>query len=204
MRLGDASGLDPLRKAQYCSLAGEFLVLAELALRGFDATPTLSRTKGIDILVHNPITRRPFQLEVKTTTKGPEREKPFGHNYAWMIGRAVETLSDPDLIYAFVLVALPPTRVPPVFFLVPSRYVAEYVAWSHERHLEAVRQPRNPQSPMRKFRIPAGSPEPREVPQSWESRPWVSWRENWSILGRQARNSACSKRTHPNMSRNDL
>src|SRR5882724_9660192 len=133
-----SGGLIRLRRGHYGSLAGEFLVLAELTIRGFDATPTLSRTKSVDILVHNPRTRRPFKLEVKTTTKSAERENPFGLNYAWMMGRANEALRDRDLIYAFVLVGLPPKRVPTAFFLVPARYVAEYVAWSHRRHRQTV------------------------------------------------------------------
>jgi hypothetical protein len=33
------------------SLAGEFAVLSQLALRGFDANMTLGNTKGVDILV---------------------------------------------------------------------------------------------------------------------------------------------------------
>ena len=42
------------RPSTYSSLAGEFLVLGELALRGLDGTLTLGHTKGVDILVHNP------------------------------------------------------------------------------------------------------------------------------------------------------
>ncbi len=40
------------------SLAGEFAVLSQLALRGYDANMTLGRTKGVDILVSNPKTGR--------------------------------------------------------------------------------------------------------------------------------------------------
>ncbi len=38
------------------ALAGEFAVLSELALRGYDANMTLGHTKGVDILVSNPRT----------------------------------------------------------------------------------------------------------------------------------------------------
>jgi hypothetical protein len=178
---GDGSGR--LRKGHYGALAGEFLVLAELALRGLDATPTLSRTKSIDILVHNPRTRRPFKVEVKTSSKRPEREHPFGHNYAWLIGRGAEELRDRDLIYAFVLVELALDRKPPTFYLVPARFVAEYVRWSHRRHLQVVRRQRNPDSPMRKFRIPVATPDPQAVPRSWKPMPWRRWHEDWSVFG---------------------
>ena len=36
------------------SLAGEFAVLSQLALRGYVANMTLGRTKGIDILLADP------------------------------------------------------------------------------------------------------------------------------------------------------
>jgi hypothetical protein len=50
-------------------LAGEYAVLAQLALRGYVANMTLGRTKGIDILVANPNTGRMRKIEVKTSTK---------------------------------------------------------------------------------------------------------------------------------------
>lgn len=51
------------------SLAGEFAVLSQLALRGYDANMTLGRTKGVDILVSNPKTGRMLKLEVKKQSK---------------------------------------------------------------------------------------------------------------------------------------
>ena len=48
------------------SLAGEFAVLSQLALRGYDANMTLGNTKGVDILVSNPVNEKMYQLEVKT------------------------------------------------------------------------------------------------------------------------------------------
>ena len=48
------------------SLAGEFIVLSQLALRGYDANMTLGHTKGVDILVADPRSGRMRKLEVKT------------------------------------------------------------------------------------------------------------------------------------------
>jgi hypothetical protein len=42
------------------SLAGEFAVLSQLALRGFDANMTLGNTKGVDILLSHPETAKLF------------------------------------------------------------------------------------------------------------------------------------------------
>ena len=51
------------------SLAGEYAVLSQLALRGYDANMTLGRTKGVDILVSNPKTGKMLKLEVKTNLR---------------------------------------------------------------------------------------------------------------------------------------
>jgi hypothetical protein len=59
------------------SLAGEFAVLSQLALRGYDANMTLGRTKGVDILVSDPDSRRMWKIEVKTNYR-KSREKPTG------------------------------------------------------------------------------------------------------------------------------
>jgi len=40
------------------SLAGEFAVLSQLALHGFDANLTLGNTKGVDILLSNSETKK--------------------------------------------------------------------------------------------------------------------------------------------------
>src|SRR5215467_11649892 len=56
------------------SLAGEFAVLSQLALRGYDANMTLGRTKSVDTLVSNPANGHLYQLEVKTNFKNnPKR-----------------------------------------------------------------------------------------------------------------------------------
>src|SRR3990167_4944044 len=48
------------------SIAGEFAVLSQLALRGYDANITLGHTKSVDILVSDPRNGKLYQLEVKT------------------------------------------------------------------------------------------------------------------------------------------
>ena len=52
------------------ALAGEFAVLSQLALHGYDANLTLGRTKSVDILVSHPQTGRMYKLEVKTNHRG--------------------------------------------------------------------------------------------------------------------------------------
>ena len=104
------------------SIAGEFAVLAQLALRGYVANMTLGRAKGIDILVANPDTGRMLKLEVKTT------QLPIARG--WMMNEKHERLNDADLFFCFVAI----TNVTDGsfrFFIVPSAVVTDYVKGSH-------------------------------------------------------------------------
>jgi len=100
-------------------LAGEFAVLAQLALRGYVANMTLGRAKGIDILVAKPDTGRMLKLEVKTT------QKPIARG--WLMNKKHEGLNDPDLFFCFVAIKDSSFR----FFIVPCAVVADYVTRSH-------------------------------------------------------------------------
>src|SRR3954462_3819978 len=89
------------------SLAGEFAVLSQLALRGFDANMTLGNTKGVDILVSHPETDSMYRLEVKTALNSkPWRSKRFGNIVAsWPMGDKHEKNVDRKLFYCFVGIA---------------------------------------------------------------------------------------------------
>src|SRR5207244_1026714 len=56
------------------ALAGEFAVLSQLALRGYDANMTLGHTKHVDILVSSPATGKMYKLEVKTNYQNTRNE----------------------------------------------------------------------------------------------------------------------------------
>ena len=106
-------------------IAGEFYVLAQLAQRGFVASFTLANTKGIDIIVINPALDHFIKLEVKTTNNQPKKERTFSPDpvYGWPMSEKHEMISDPRTFYCFVVLEGPSTL--PVFFVVPSSYVAE-------------------------------------------------------------------------------
>src|SRR5205809_55892 len=79
------------------SLAGEFAVLSQLTLRGYDANMTLGNTKGVDILVSHPRTLKMFQLEVKTNFKSewkkPRKSKIHGTFLSdWIMHKKHETI----------------------------------------------------------------------------------------------------------------
>jgi len=113
-----------------CALAGEFAVLSQLALLNYDANMTLGRTKGVDILVSIPHSKKMYRLEVKTKLRTSDNEdtesKIFGRVLGgWMMDKKHETHVDPLLFYCFVIIWKPTKKF--CFFIVPSKVVARYV-----------------------------------------------------------------------------
>ena len=117
-------------------IAGEFYVLAQLAQRGLIASFTLANTKAIDILVFDESLDNLCKLEVKTTNLSPRREALFSDEpvYSWPMSAKHEHVADPRLFFCFVVLQGPSTL--PLFFIVPSSYVADYV---REQHLHWLR-----------------------------------------------------------------
>ncbi len=118
------------------ALAGEFEVLSQLALRGLNASMTLGHTKGVDILVSDPKTKRMCRVEVKTKYHDSDKEghnsKIFGYVIGqWMMSKKDENVSDPHLFYCFVMYLA--KRKEFRFFVLPSKVVAAYLRDEH-RH----------------------------------------------------------------------
>src|SRR5262249_24191865 len=147
------------------SLAGEFAVLSQLALRGYDANMTLGRTKSVDILVSDPATGRMLKLEVKTNYRSSRsaggNARLFGkYLSAWMLSEKHEKIRDPDLFYCFVNISEDTKRFR--FFIVPSNVVADYVAAEHQLWLND-KASRSANS-MRTFRIGSEEDKPYPIP----------------------------------------
>jgi hypothetical protein len=159
----------PMADSTHVGLAGELYVLAQLAQRGLVASLTLANTKAVDILVFDEGVSRYSRLEIKTAgdaLKSRERyfsEEPF---YAWTMSEKHECVEDPRLFYGFV--ALQGLQALPLFFLVPSRYVAAYVREQHRYWVRARGCEFDPTTKMRKFRIPVADPN--------------GFRDNWPLL----------------------
>ena len=165
----------------YVSLAGEFSVLAELALRRLDGTLTLGHTKQIDILALNRANGRTFKLEVKTTEKGVRGSRAFGASYAWLMDQAHGAVVGGDLVYCFVVLK---RGERPKFFLVPSADVASYIRWEYEHWKRHATRRTGKVSPMRMFRIPAEKVPGSNLPPSWRDGRWRRWEDNWGIFSR--------------------
>jgi hypothetical protein len=116
------------------SLAGEFAVLSQLALRNYDANMTLGRTKSVDILVSNPTDGRMYQLEVKTNFKNsrdPLSKSQVHGNFlsGWIMHKKHESIATPSLFYCFVNILKDTNSFK--FYIVPSKVVAQYVKEQH-------------------------------------------------------------------------
>jgi len=125
------------------SLAGEFAVLSQLVLNGYDANKTLGRTKGVDILVSHHETMKMYKLEVKTKYRTSRKKLSISKVYGkvlgqWIMDKKHESLVDPPLFYCFVMICEPTSSFE--FYIVPSRVVARYVAEQHKYCLRKKRK----------------------------------------------------------------
>ena len=140
------------------SLAGEFAVLSQLFVRGYEASLTLGNTKSVDILVYDPNTEMSRQIEVKTNFErrnGPSNSRFFGNFItSWQMDRKHESILNPNLFYCFVHInttRAEPSKHSSRFFVVPSAVVAAYVRDQHAFWLRD--DPTHKDSTRRIFRI---------------------------------------------------
>jgi hypothetical protein len=165
------------------ALAGEFAALSQLAIRGYVASMTLGNTKSIDILVFDPVTKKTYQVEVKTNHQrrnGPTDSKLHGKFVtSWQMHEKHERIRDPDLFYCFVHINARPTDAPKDafrFFIVPSAVVAKYVKAEHQAWLRNNSAHRT--SPRRLFRIGLPNDRKIEVPAPLAS----DYEDNWNLV----------------------
>ena len=185
MDKGDASETVEIHKnmssinTNSVSLAGEFAVLSQLALRGYDANMTLGRTKGVDILVSDPSSARMIRLEVKTNYRSRSaggNSRLFGKFVsAWMMGEKHEKMKDPNLFFCFVNISEDTKHFR--FYIVPSAVVADYVKASHQLWLDDESS-HSRETTMRVFRIGTREEEYRTRTPVVED-----YEDNWDFKG---------------------
>jgi hypothetical protein len=158
------------------ALAGEFAVLSQLALNGFDANLTLGNTKSVDILLSNPETGVMRRLEVKTHSHNRVyNNKDFGQVVGqWRMSDKHESIRDEDLFYCFVSIQDDSNQFE--FYVVPSAVVADFVTMSHKRWLQNEAKRRD--NPMRSFMLGSNEFEyPVSMPRVEE------YKRRWDLLG---------------------
>jgi len=163
------------------SLAGEFAVLSQLALRGYDANMTLGRTKSVDILVSDPTNLKMYKLEVKTNYQNsrnkPQISKVHGKIVSgWIMNKKHEEIKAPDLFYCFVNIGKQTNLFK--FYIVPSKIVAKYVKDEHQNWLSEKKKEgkKVKDSEMRIFRIGL-----KEEKYSVSTPTVEQYEDNWSF-----------------------
>jgi hypothetical protein len=109
----------------FSHLAGEYYVAAKLQHRGLHAAITLGNAKTIDILAANQDGSKSASLQVKTTESKVKRDGTI----SWQLNKKGESLLNEKLFYVFVHLINQDEQ--PVFYIVPSRVVADYITTSH-------------------------------------------------------------------------
>jgi|SRR3989344_689596 len=168
------------------SLAGEFAVLSQLALRGKDANMTLGNTKGVDILVSDPATGKMLKIEVKTHCRiirdAGINSRIFGRYLSsWIMSKKHERnveKADADLFYCFVSIT---KETKPRFFIVPAKVVAKYIRWEirHYRKMQKAVGRVVKDVGMRQFRI--GSKNHKDKKK--ETLVAEMYEDNWKFRG---------------------
>lgn len=141
------------------SIAGEFAVLSQLALKGYVANMTLGHTKSVDILVFDPRTGKLYQLEVKTNhikdRKRPSVSRIHGKFVSdWIMSKKHEDVNIPTLFYCFVNISKDTHLFK--FYIVPSKIVANYIKKEHKLWIDEKKKERKKvkyDTDMRLFRI---------------------------------------------------
>lgn len=133
------------------ALAGEFAVLSQLALQGFDANMTLGNTKSVDILLSHPETGKMNRLEVKTHHHNNSyRSADFGYVEShWRMHKKHEKDSEYDLFYCFVSIAKSNNAFD--FYIVPGAVVSKFIRESHQYWLSGSSERHD--SDMRSFML---------------------------------------------------
>jgi hypothetical protein len=80
-------------KGQLTGMQGVYLVAAELASRGFIASPTSRSAAGADLLVTDQLCRNAWTLQVKTNSK---------RGAWWLVGKSARAVRSPTLLYVLV------------------------------------------------------------------------------------------------------
>ena len=104
--------------------AGEFFVAGELTKKGYVASITIRNTKGIDVLVSSEDGRTTRAIQVKSST---------GKNKAWILSQKAEDEFNDNLFYVFVNLKDSSERAD--YYIVPSKFVADFVKSSHSSWL---------------------------------------------------------------------
>ncbi|KKL84106.1 hypothetical protein LCGC14_1968050 [marine sediment metagenome] len=135
--------------------AGEYFIAYLLSASNCIVTVTLGRAEGFDLLIVNP-KNKTLKISVKTT---------FYQTKSLIMAKKVEEIKDSNLFYAFVRYS--DIHKLPDYWIIPSKIVAERVAFSHQKWLGTPKRDgsQHKDSTMRKFYLVNH----KDYPPNWET-----------------------------------
>jgi hypothetical protein len=117
------------RKKNLVGIAGSYFVAAELSQKGFVATVTSRNTEGIDVLASRLDGSKSVSIQVRTSS-GEQRKE---YSRWWRMETRHENIHSDNFFYVFVDLENGPEK--PNYYIVPSKYVANYIKSDHEEWL---------------------------------------------------------------------
>ena len=113
-------------KGQFTGMRGVYLVAAELARRGFIASPTSRSAIGADLLVTDAKMQRAYSVQVKTNA---------GTFNFWLVGKHATELASDSYIYVLVNLREKPKGGGEdiQYFVVPSNVVKKHVLYEQSK-----------------------------------------------------------------------
>jgi hypothetical protein len=123
-------------KSQFVGASGQYFVAYELSVRDIIANITIGNAPGIDILVTDDQGLKSVSIQVKTS-RNAWRNNRYGHaGCEWDVNASVIGRQSTNFWYAFVDLQEQENNVNPRTFIVPSKWVAEFVlpGWSRNMY----------------------------------------------------------------------
>lgn len=168
-------------RAQFTGAAGQFYVAYELAAREINAAITLGSAPGVDVFASSSDGSRSLAFQVKTS-RSAYRAKRYGHEgFEWDVGASVIGKHSETFWYAFVDLQELNGVCSPRAYLVPSRWVAEFVKPGWSRYMYFLPSSVSDLTAERWDLVSgylAGEPEAAYWATSWPEARLVKWGES--------------------------
>lgn len=118
--------------SQFVGTSGQFHVAFNLSVREIHAAITLGNAPSVDLMASSADGERTLSIQVKTSRNAYRRSRYGNEGFEWDVNKGVIGKHYESFWYAFVNLQESGSSWNPQTFLVPSRWVAEFVKpdWS--------------------------------------------------------------------------
>lgn len=119
-------------KSQFVGATGQYLVAYELSSREIIANLTIGNAPGVDILATNSLGLKSISIQVKTSRNAWRNNRYGNSGCEWDVNASAIGRHSTSFWYAFVDLQEQNGAYNPRTFIVPSKWVAEFIlpGWS--------------------------------------------------------------------------